>query len=551
MNIANKKILFVLIYFAPFFLNATIFPSNQKLNYTSVCFEIELTKKTETSKIVLLDEIDNKILTYTVLGHKQIISDLQFGHSYTWRYENWNKKGKKIHSSTDYTFSILMHPKVDTNLVRLNILSSTPQSKFNYLLLDYAMCVMEKNGTPVWYLPPGKLSPKDNGIRDLQLTDEGNFLLLMDSSALEIDKKGTILWSAPNTGEITGGKHEDYHHDFKKLSNGNYMVLANQRLKRIFPNQSDTSTYDSGLILEFNPEGKLVWKWEAKDLFTYNILKHKLKKGKIDPHTHMNSFNISGDYIYAGFRDANWVVKIHKASKTVEAIFGGNSLNTSNHFSANLFYAQHDCKPIGSNAIMILNNDSISKQNVNSSIVLFSTGSNKYKVGEELFRFSLARDTFSSGKTLKMGNIELLPQAHFLVNMGATNRVFEFDLQKNVYWDALIEKRVSKLSPWKSYQQYRIHTANSLYPNEWDYRWEKTKEGVILHLYHLGSETSILHSSNTFINEFLEKNEPFKSQSHLKYFISKKSLKKNFKKKDSFQITAENKTCKMKVDIPF
>jgi len=81
----------------------------------------------------------------------------------------------------------------------------------------------------------------------------------------ELDWEGNILFS-----------HKDlsFHHDFKKLPNGNYIYLAWEALdkdivKKVRGGLSGTEHEDgsmwSDIIREIDPQGNTVWEWHAKD----------------------------------------------------------------------------------------------------------------------------------------------------------------------------------------------------------------------------------------------------------------------------------------------
>lgn len=490
-----------ILYFFP--LSSAQYTPKQdaKLNYTEVCFEFPWVEKATLYVLHLEEQHPGKRPAspqlYDATGNKIVVHDLTFGSSYSWFIEARDKENNLLSKSPMLKFSLAENLKTGREHVRYRKVAHKPKAGNELLILDYTHTVVDRDLKPVWYLPPVAFMHKNSGLRDLKLTDDGTFLAIIDSNAYELDLNGKVLWKAPNDGKVSGKKGvEDYHHDLQKLPSGNYMVLGNERMRHRFPGQKDTTVYDSGTIIEYSPKGQVVWEWHAKDFFTEEMLMMRRRDdGMYDPATHLNAFNVDGKYIYAGFRDASWILKINKATKQVEEIYGGSASGLSNHYAQGLFRYQHAATVLRDGNIAIVNNDSIKDPKVVSSLLVFSTGSDDTDKGELLFRFPFDYDSLSDGKSLKLGNVLQLRSGNYLVNMGAINRVFEVTPRGEVVWDVFIEKLDTFKRVWRFFPQYRVAAASSLYPNEFSYRWEPklSEAGTVtgqIYIGNVGSETN-------------------------------------------------------------
>lgn len=470
-------------------------PNNAHLNYSSVCFEFPWVDQVTSYELTLTEKSSGIKTVYRTQANKCIVNELVFGESYLWKITGLNSRKKEIYSSQELSFSIDEHFKTGKKFVRFKEITNNPLTRGDELLiLDYAGIVINHNEEIVWYLPDVPILTANTGLRDLKLTEDGTFLAIIDSNAYEMDLTGAVLWKAPNDGKVSHYSKEDYHHDFQKLPSGNYMVLGNERQRRVLAGEKDTSRYEIGTIIEYDPSGKIVWEWHAKDFFTDDLLKLRKKEdGSYNLATHLNAFSVVGNFIYAGFRDANWVIKIDKTTKKVVEIYGGRESGLPNHYGKGLFHSQHDATVLSNGAMAVINNDSIKDPATVSSLVVFSLGENNIPKGEEIFRFKFDYDSLCNGKSLKLGNVEELNNGNYLVNMGAIHRIFEVSPKGEIAWDIFVEKLDTFKRVWRFYPQYRVAPVSSLYPNEFTVKWTPKKvkgEQLIgsVSLFNVGSE---------------------------------------------------------------
>lgn len=465
------------------------------LNYSSVCFEFPWVDQVENYELILTEKSSGEKTVFTTKANKQIIHELIFGESYLWQVIGKNSRGKDIYSSEERSFVIDEHFRTGKKFVRFKEVTNNSLTCGNELLiLDYAGLVINRDEEIVWYLPDLPMLSRNSALRDLKLTDDGTFLAIIDSNAYEFGLTGRVLWKAPNDGKVSRQGKEDYHHDLQKLPSGNYMVLGNEKQRRVLAGEKDTSRYEIGTIIEYDPSGKVVWEWHAKDFFTDDLLKLRKKEdGSFNLATHLNAFNVVGNAVYAGFRDANWVLKIDKTTKKVVEIYGGHDSGLPNHYGKELFRFQHDATVLANGSMAVINNDSIKDPAVASSLVVFSLGENNIPKGEELFRFKFDYDSLCTGKSLKLGNVEELSNGNYLVNMGAIHRIFEVTPKGEITWDIFVEKLDTFKRVWRFHPQYRVAVTSSLYPNEFTAKWtpKKVKGDQLtgaLSLFNVGSE---------------------------------------------------------------
>ncbi len=434
-------------------------------------------------------------MLYHCRSNKLVIDDLTFGHRYAWKVTGLDGRNSAVKAFSEMRFSIETPPTHPDGDVRFKELKNDPwKSGSELLIFDYARVATNHRSQPIWFMPELSFMKKGSGLRDLKLTAEGTFLAIIDSNAYELSREGKVIWKAPNDGNVSGDAGEDYHHDIQKMPNGNYMILGNEFEKRKLPGMIDSVRFQIGTIIEYAPDGRVVWEWHAADFFTNELLTLRLREdGSYETATHMNAFNVSGNSIYCGFRDASWILKIDKPTKRVTEIYGGMDSGLPNHYGVGLFRYQHDVELLRNGSIAVVNNDSIKDPNVFSSLVVFSRGEYGEEKGDLRLRFPFNFDSLAPGKTQKMGNVCELQNGNLLVNMGSVNRVFELTPNGEIAWDVLIEQWSEESHMWRALPHYRVATSSSLYPNEFSVKWESLpgdqKKGQLT-VFNVGSEVN-------------------------------------------------------------
>lgn len=471
----RKRIFFSLLLFIFVKISfAQFFPSNNAvLNYTQIAFHypeiqgaVSYSIQVEESELLKtnLDKFfanDNSTIC--------VIKDFNFGKKYKWKVTAYNKDNVVIKESDWQYFSIATSPLIDSAIFKINVIKNQ-KSKINdgIIWYDNLKFAADRNGKPVWFFfnMPEKEKP-DASIRDLKLTNSGSVTFIGNAGVYDCDLQGNLIWTAPDDGKVSGTKTEGYHHDFQKLSNGNYMVLGKSFTKEKSIDISDSTIYDieHGTIIEYDSAGNLVWFWDSKNYLSKEDIFKKTENPKVYFTTsHINAFSVDqkNEFVYAGFRDLHRVVKIEKKSKKVVSSFG-KKISDNGAIYEMPFQSQHSATILKNGNIAVLNNDNVRTKDVVSSLVVFSQPL-KNKKPKLLVDLKLNFDTLTDGKSAKTGNVVELPNGNLLVCEGAINRVFETDYNKNILWDAFILQYTPQDKQWKPNMQYRTAFSSSLYP---------------------------------------------------------------------------------------
>jgi hypothetical protein len=422
------------------------------------------------------------VYSQTDKSNAHFVSVLSWGKSYAWRYAVVDKTNQPVKWFEEHHFSIQSSQYVSEDSFRVRVFSKTNETASDGLImLDYARVAINRMGKPVWFLPEVKGEfEKNMRVRDLRLTKYGTVTFLTDKNAYEVDMDGNILWKTPPLNFTNYDAAEVFHHDFKKLDNGNYMVLCTKMIQRPVPASFDLKLLQGkpgvtikdgvayanikfGMIMEYDKQGKIVWSWSSETYLTdKDLFSHKNDDGTPDFSTHLNAFSSdnTGRYIYAGFRDLSRVIKIDKTTGKVVYSWGEKMPSGEAADGDGFFRSQHDAQGMPGGDVGVFNNGS-ARDSV-SSIVVFTEPSEGGK-SQIKWQYNCDIDDMVDKKSTKMGNIDILPESHIFCCMGAVNRLFEVTLSKLVVWSALVENSVDG-KIWTAFPQYRAHFAKSFYP---------------------------------------------------------------------------------------
>jgi Arylsulfotransferase (ASST) len=458
-----------------------IFPADKDtLNFTQVKFSIPKSASDYTYQWKIKKSSGDSIL-FTNDINEWIFDQLEFGKSYQWSYQLINKKNKVIYQSSNFSFYIASSDFTSNVNYRYTVNTKTLASKFEgYLIMDKARSVVSRNGNLIWYLPISKTFPLNADFRDLKMTSEGTFTCINDSFAYEIDIRGNVIWQAPLEHNAFGIKREQYHHDFKKLPNGNFMVLGKYWTKRVNPYNLDTTDIILGTILEFDKNKNVVWKWNSNDYFMDKDLFVNINDTAYKTDTHLNAFSTDGEYVYAGFRDKSRLIKIQKSTGKVIATYGYNLEATKDHFAPQFFRRQHDATLLQNGSLAVFNNDSVMIPGVFSSLVVFSQPKTPGEDSKLELNLSMKFDELATGKCLTGGNVEQLKNGNYLVCLGANNRSVEISPSGKKIWDMLFYQFNQAKNRWDPFPQYRTFYTDGLYNKNFQYeivKKSRIKEG--------------------------------------------------------------------------
>ena len=462
-----------------------------KLSYTQIMFEhAQVTGAEKYLLEVALDDSSNsfahpifKLVDSSLAG---MLGNFEFGKKYIWRYTG-------LHNNTQlgwqgpYNFEILKNNCVDKNQYRVNVHKNDHGANTGSLImLDMARCI-DRNGNFVWFLSDladvgsnaATFFTPPMSIEDLRITPFGTITLINGVSPEEYDLAGNLLWRAPEHNDFDEPVDNKprifaYHHCFKRLNNGNYMVLdQNTFFRTDLTDHKAMVAYE--IIKEFNPAGNVVWSWSSKNYFNKEELKAMVLDVP-DPFLnnrlaggHMNAFDVDekNGFVYAGFRNISRVIKIDKKSGAVVCVWGDSM---SYHGAPNgygFFSKQHGATLLHDGSIAVFNNNvpvakTATENDRVSEIVIFTqpTDSANSRITFKYdCSFPATRNLSKTG-----GNVDELENGNLLVCMGETNRIFEITRNKKIVWSATIEKNENFDSTWRNFAVYRAHYTSSLYP---------------------------------------------------------------------------------------
>jgi hypothetical protein len=466
--IAHAQLTFASVFTPPPFLpNSQIIPvPNSAINYTQVMFDHPPVAKAVKYVVSVYEgqgDTRQLLTSSTDSSTSTRINKFSFGKSYSWHYTAVNSRNKTIYTSAEFLFTVLPLPSKNRVRVTTNDYGETG----GLISFDYHCMIVDRTGTPVWFLPsdPKNEFSRDDKVRDLRVSTAGTITFITQRNAFEIMPDGRISWRAPKTGVNTV---ESLHHGIERLPNGHLMTLGNHTVRMAVPFDTAFVPVEFGVIVEYDRSGNIVWKWDSYPyMHPAEIDFVKQPNGQWAFSTHMNAFRQVKEngieYVYAGFRDIDRVIKIEKSSGKVVAAYGRQMNGGYGWYNPNLFHAQHDVTPLSDGNIAVFNNDSVSKEGVVSSVVIFSPGTNGNN-SKLVWRFACDFDNATTGKSEKCGSVDELPNKNLLVNFGNINRTVEMTRDGKIVWDAFTESYVNDSIGWVAAGQYRSHYCSSLYP---------------------------------------------------------------------------------------
>ena len=446
-----------------------------KLNYRLIGFSISDHRITNTSEIQIasgnqLTEYafkQNIIKTVTCKAGRAIAEVPSFGENYTWR--SVTKNGNKTTCSELHHFATSFSAKIDTAITKLTVTRPCEKYKKAYVFVDESEALFDMDGHPVWYLPEQFEGVKGN-IRDLKLTSRGTITFLAVSSAYEINMDGGILWKAPDNGIVSGMKTESYHHEFTRLSNGNYMVLGKEMSNASLYNSDKTLKLDTngkpmfvplmrGTVIEYNKKGDVVWSWKSSkyinesDLVNY----YSSASGNNIQDLHQNSFffDEKEKMVYVSFKNIDRIIKIKYPEGNVISTYGQLYSEGKQTGDAKLFCGQHACKYSQLGCLFLYNNNGCSAGGA-PKIKQFREMNDANHSLEKLWEYDCPVDVNEKKEFTTGGNVIELPGNDLFVCMGGTySKLFIVGMDKKLLWSALPEHLDGGNKTWDAMHSYR------------------------------------------------------------------------------------------------
>jgi hypothetical protein len=442
-----------------------------------------------------------------------IVSHLKFGTNYIWRYVAI-VKGQKTAWSAPSAFCIDEDPFAVGKAVRLHILKNDSlKNEGGLVAVDNLHGIFDRNGNVVWFFPGFIKGPrKDVGTDDLFLNTAGTITMLGGQNAAEFNLEGNQLWTNPpvppqdKTLAPLGGF---YHHDLKRLPNSHYMVISEDFVwKKIPPDfsinkllsYSDTSTHQEGKtpegertlsllggwiikfnntgayvymnmskLVEFDKKNNVVWSWRAadnikdEDIFPAGT---DLEAELVRQEPHLNGFCIdaNNEFVYISFKNYSRVLKVEK--KTGKEVFSwGRKMASGEALEGDTFFRHQHAPVILKDGSLAIFDNSDMRVGDKSCAVRVISQPDKTKHSKIVWQYNcIFEPNIWRNKSARGGNIEEMKNGNFLVCEGGINRIFEITRNKNLVWQAMVEKKTENDTAWKAFPLYRSHYSSSLYP---------------------------------------------------------------------------------------
>ena len=315
------------------------------------------------------------------------------------------------------------------------------------------LLAVDPNGEVIWYYKT------DSRISDFDILPDNKIsYLTQDSRITVIDFMGNIhgSWYAGNRpeGPIESSIPVDalvFHHDVNLMPNGNRVVLGAEYRdvpdyytdERNEAAPRKTQQVMGDVILEFNPDGQVVWEWHAfDDMDPYRIgyetfSNYWIRRGfpeTIDwSHANAVIYDDKVDAFIVNFRYQSALMKIDRKTKEIIWVFGepsgwGEKLEKkliSITDSSDWFWHQHspDITPDGN--LILFNNDNYLSRPFDPPALIESAASNvlEFVIDEENLNASMVWSSENSSHdkvlSIAMGDVDFLPNGNILAAYGA------------------------------------------------------------------------------------------------------------------------------------
>ena len=163
-------------------------------------------------------------------------------------------------------------------------------------------------------------------------------------SVMEVDWRGRVLWEV---------RHPDHHHDARKLSNGNVMLLCMEKIARDLiprvqgglPGTEDGGEMYADYLVEMTTTGQRVWEWHSATHMDPNTDRIN-PQDRREEWTHGNTVAERADgNLVVSFRNISTVVIIERPTGKVIWKLGPPTLAQ-----------QHDPRPLPNGNLLIFDN---------------------------------------------------------------------------------------------------------------------------------------------------------------------------------------------------
>jgi hypothetical protein len=454
-----------------------VFPSNNmELTFTQVMFEYDEVLGADNYILTIVNR-NKKSPTITIKNTSLaylVTEQLHYGEKYSWYYTAFQNK-KKIYQSSKIDFSILGSNLVDGSSFKYNITKNDKAAdQNNIFFLDYLGVAINRKGEPIWYLPRNteKIKFGDSSRRSLRVTESGTFTYLDLNGCYEKNVLGQMVWKTPDTGYISGTSKENYHHDFRKLPNGNYMACGYKFINEThFYDASKKWNVRYNTLIEYDTSKKVIWSWTEKDYVDASLIMENADATITDfPGTHLNGldYDKKQDALILSFRNTSRLLMVDHKTKEVQYELGRYPSNTTHDKNeAYTLSNQHGpaWTPDG-NVLVFDNNFNPNKEMAkatNPHILIIEPPKGK-ELEKKVWDYECVSDSFPDGQRGKEGVAFIMYNANILVCQGSSNRIFEVTKNKELVWEVFCYEYNKPEAQWQPFSNYRSFAATSLFP---------------------------------------------------------------------------------------
>lgn len=404
------------------------------------------------------------------------VSGLFPGKSYSWRYRPL-LKGKKNTVWSDWiNFEIANFQCLDKNMYSIAVSNRLSQDINPLFFIDGIKSIVDKNFNVIWSLPyPEKEGDKRIDYRDFRMLPNGHISFMHNGEPKEIDLRGNLIWhKTPNDKYY-------FHHDFKTLSNGNKIFLAEKVVSKpirkgityydtIFskypqiPDSLQSVLYDYSCIEEFNMKGEKIWSWCSDSAFNEQdfYCTRKPKNGFPNGNFHSNAFciNEKNNQIYLGFRDISRILRIDKTTGKAVNILANDNCNHP------YFMYQHELQLIDSNHLLVFSNNACGEVD-NGKLASPASIVCLRLLPEVKKEWEIICDEEQNTLVHAMGGVDKMNDSLLLINLGTNNRTIIKNLKtRKIDWSLNMQYlKDGKIVGEPIRSSYRSHVVNSLYPS--------------------------------------------------------------------------------------
>jgi hypothetical protein len=343
----------------------------------------------------------------------------------------------------------------------------TGQTRFN---MNFGLLVaIDEMGEVVWYYRT------DSRISDFNYLPNGHIsYMTQDFRLVEIDLLGNIIhsWYAaerPDEPPQEGipVRALTFHHDAFPLDNGNYIMLSSEyeAIDNYYTCETDeraprkTLKVMGDVIMEFNPEGEILWAWHAFDHLdpmrvgyeTFSGYWNRRGFSDVIDWSHANTvlYDPDDNSIMVNFKYLSSILKIDRNTGDIKWIFGEPSGYAENLRSklihldnGDWFWHQHSPSLSPDGTLFIFNNDNYKARPFDSISETTLSYAAAFKINEKDLSAELLWTSRIPGETgiasFAMGDVDWLERTNnVLVSYGALRPSIEFGYEQS--WSMIRE----------------------------------------------------------------------------------------------------------------